>query len=335
MNHIAIDLGASKSQICVRDPQGKIIEEKHLETAKLAGYLKRRSTSRVIMETCSESWRISDAAQEAGHEVRVVPGHLVRSLGVGHRQMKSDRKDAQALSEVSTRIDLPSVHLRSRESREIQTRLKMRSQLVSSRTQLINNVRGWMRTEAIRLRTGSVPTFTKRLRAKKKEVGLPFYVERQLEQIDALTQALVSTEEELEELAQETSGIAILKSVPGVGTLTALAFMATIDQLDRFRKAHHLQSYLGLTPGERSSGNKQRSTSITKAGSSMLRYLLIQASWTLYVHRPQEPIVLWAKKIEKRRGKKIAIVALARKLAGILFAIWKTKRPYQPKLTSG
>jgi transposase len=267
-----------------------------------------------------------------GHEVRVVPGHLVRSLGVGYRQMKSDEKDARALSEVSTRIDLPSVHLRSKPSREIQMSLKMRVQLVATRTQLINSVRGWMRTQTLRLKSGATHTFPQRLREKKVE--LPTYVQRQLDQIDSLTQALENAEIELSQIAHTIDGLSFLQSIPGVGLLTSLCFVSVIDGKDRFQKAHHFQSYVGLTPGEKSSGGKQRTTSITKAGSSMLRYLLIQAAWTVYTHRSYEPMVVWAKRIEQRRGKKIAMVALARKLAGIMFAVWKTQRPYQPKLSA-
>lgn len=332
MNHIAIDLGSSKSQICVRDSQGKILEEKKVLTTQVAGYLKKQEPSRIIMETCAESWAISERASELGHEVRVVPGHLVRALGVGYRKMKSDEKDARALSEVSTRIDVPGVYLRSRQAKEVQTRLKMRAQLVSTRTQLINSVRGWMRTQTLRLKSGSTHTFTDRLRTKQKD--LPEYLLRQLDQIDALTKGLESTEAELSLLAERIEGMDLLRTIPGIGLMTSLCFVSVIDDKDRFRKAHHFQSYIGLTPGERSSGQIQRTTSITKAGSSMLRYFLIQAAWTLYTHRKHEPMVVWAKEIEKRRGKKIAIVALARKLAGILFAVWKTQRPYQAKLSA-
>ena len=332
MNHIAIDLGGSKSQVCIRNGTGEILEEKQVKTIQLSGYLAQQERSRVVMETCAESWAIGDAAKLAGHELRSVPGHLVRTLGVGRRQIKNDQKDAQVLSEVSTRIDLPSVHLRSVFAREIQTKLRMRSCLVSSRTSLINNVRGWMRTQALRIRTGASPSFPERVRSQG--IDLPSHVIRQLEQIQALNQAIVAADQELGDLAQPISGIEQLRSIPGVGTLTALAFLSTLDEVNRFGNAHRFQSYVGLTPGEHSSSGKIRKTSITKAGSSLFRHYLVQAAWALYLHRPNEPMVQWMKGIEKRRGKKIAIVALARKLAGILFAVWKTKRPYQARLTS-
>ena len=330
MNHIAIDLGSSKSQVCVRNSVGEILSEDKIDTAKLKSYLKKQPPSTVIMETCSESWTVGDFAKQSGHTVKVVPTYLVRSLGVGNRGIKNDRKDAQALSEVSTRINLPSVHIRSALSRDLQVQLKLRSQLVSNRTQLINSVRGWMRTQAIRIKTGASDTFPIRLRTKK---DLPIYIEQQLDQIISLNEGIEKANQRLIEQAQNNPHVMLLQSIPGIGVLTSLAFLSVVDTIERFQHAHQLQSYLGLTPGEKSSGKKQRTTSITKAGSSMLRTLLVQTAWTIYVHRPKEPMVMWAKQIEARRGKKIAAVALARKLAGICYAVWKTQTPYQAKQT--
>src|SRR6202022_3580330 len=111
---------------------------------------------RVVLETCSEAFAIADAAREEGHEVRVVPATLVRSLGVGARGIKTDRRDARALSEVSCRINLPSVHVPSVESRERKALCGMRECLVEARTKLINSVRGWARGQLRGIRTGGV-----------------------------------------------------------------------------------------------------------------------------------------------------------------------------------
>src|SRR6185295_7824326 len=116
MRHIAIDLGSRKSQTCVRDSTGQIVEEGALATSRLKEWLKEGELGRVIVETCAESFGIAMEAKRIGHEVKIVPATLVRQLGVGERRLKSDKKDARKLSEVSTRIDLPSVHLPSEES---------------------------------------------------------------------------------------------------------------------------------------------------------------------------------------------------------------------------
>src|SRR6266481_3454020 len=118
MEHVAIDLGGRKSQICIRGADGTVVEEQLVVNEVLRELLVRRPKSRVVMETCAEAFAIADAALSAGHEVRVVPATLVKSLGVGARRTKTDRRDARTLSEVSCRIDLPSVHIPSARSRE-------------------------------------------------------------------------------------------------------------------------------------------------------------------------------------------------------------------------
>jgi len=123
----------------------------------LPAFLAARPRSRVVVETCSEAFGIADAALQAGHEVRIVPSTLVRSLGVGARWLKTDRRDAQVLSEVSCRIDWPSVHVPTAQARQRKTLCGMREALVSARTKLVNTVRGWLRAEAQRPRSGEAP----------------------------------------------------------------------------------------------------------------------------------------------------------------------------------
>ena len=130
MEHLAIDLGGRESQICVRKQSQEVIEERRLPTTSLKKYLQARPRSRVILETCAESFHIADQALELGHEVPVVPATLVRSLGVGARGIKTDQRDARVLSEVSCRVDLPSVHIPSTESRELKAVNGLREVLV-------------------------------------------------------------------------------------------------------------------------------------------------------------------------------------------------------------
>jgi transposase len=127
MDHVAIDLGSRKSQICVRNAEGQIVEEKRWETWELKRYLAERPKSRVVVETCAEAFGVADAARALGHEVRVVSATLVRTLGVGARRTKTDQRDARVLSEVSCRVDLPSVHIPREQSRERKTICGMRS----------------------------------------------------------------------------------------------------------------------------------------------------------------------------------------------------------------
>jgi transposase len=334
MEHIAIDLGGKKSQICVRDAQGKIVEELRCETDWLDEYLKTKKPGRVILETCTEAFLVANQAKSAGHEVRVVPGMLVRTLGVGARKTKTDRRDAQALSEVSTRIDLPSVHIPSQRARELRAMCGARDRLLSAQTQLINFVRAWLRGEGLRIRSGATETYAKRVRELGK---LPSYIERELNVLDTLKEQIAAADKELKEISEKDPVCKRLMTVPGVGPLTSVRFFSTVDKIDRFDTAHKLESYLGLAPGENSSSERQRKTSITKAGPSAMRWVLVQAAWVARTkcNYPEAlPLKCWAEEIKKRRGSCIATVAMARKLAGILFAIWRDGTVYQPKLAA-
>jgi transposase len=311
---------------------GSIVKEARVWTRSLPKLLETMEPSRVILETSAEAFLIADVALAHGHEVRVVPATLVKQLGVGARGIKTDRRDAQALSEVSCRIDLPSVHVTSQLAREFKSMCGSREILVKTRTMLINNVRGWTRTQLIRIRTGSTPTFQQRVReyAQTNQIPVPEHIERQLALLDALKVQIKAADQQLTKLAGEHPVCRKLMTVPGVGPVTAVRFVAALDDVTRFRNAHAVQSYLGLTPGENSSSDRKQQTGITKAGAMEVRRALVQAAWAAFRKAPKEPMVGWATQIAARRGVFIAIVALARKLAGILFAMWRDGTTYRP-----
>src|SRR5262245_42777824 len=186
MNHVAIDLGGRESQICIRGPDGAILEEGRHATRLLGKIMAQWPPSRVILETSAEAFRVADSAKAAGHEVRVVPATLAKTLGVGARRIKTDRRDAQALSEVSCRIDLPSVHIATPASRELKAACGAREELIECRTKLINNVRGWLRGQLWRIRSGATSSFPERVRAHAASLAteLPDHVTRNLAVIE-------------------------------------------------------------------------------------------------------------------------------------------------------
>lgn len=332
MHHIAIDIGGRESQICVLSSVGELKLEKRLPTTKLKRFFAEIEPSRVILETCAEAFALAGQAKDAGHDVRIVPATLVRSLGVGQRGIKTDQRDARCLAEASVRMELGSVHVPSQLSRELKTASGMREGMVASRTGLINSVRGWLRGELLSLRRCDTSVFAERIReyCSANEIELPTYVARQLNAIEQLTAEIKRAEAELSDLANHSEECQLLMSIPGVGPLTAIRFLAGIDHVPRFPDAHRLESYFGLTPGESSSSDSKHRTSLTKAGSKRVRWLLVQAAWSAFRTRPNDPMVLWSKQIMKRRGTKIAIVALSRKLAGIMFAVLRDGTRYDP-----
>lgn len=209
----------------------------------------------------------------------------------------------------------------------------MREQLLGARTQLINCVRGWLRARAIRVKTGATSSFAKRVRQSQRDI--PDFVDRLLETIEHLSGQIKAADKDLEDIVKDDEVIQRLMTVPGVGPVTAIRFTAALDDVTRFPNAHAVQSYLGLVPGERQSSDRRHRLGITKAGSSAARRTLVQAAWSARRAASVHSMGLWALEVEKRRGKFVAVVALARKLAGILYALWRDGSTYVPSRAAG
>jgi transposase len=334
VEHIAIDLGGRESQICVRNDAGEILEERRHPTTRLGLFLaKREPGGRVLLETSSEAFAVAELARDCGHEVRVVPTSLVRALGVGERKMKNDQRDARKLSEMDCRMEVPSVHIPSAERRDQQARVTARQGLVEARTKLINVVRSYFRTTATAQVKATSKTLAKNARKQlsHRRDGIPDYIESILCVLDSLNEQIAKADEALQALAAADPVCKRLQTMPGVGPITSICFATAIDTVDRFESASRLTSYLGLTPGEDTTGFKTKRTNMTKAGSSRTRWVLVQAAWSMVRCRPNDPLTLWYRGVAGRRGAKIAIVALARKMAGILYAMWRDEQSYDPQ----
>ncbi len=312
------------------------MQEARIKTAQLERFLSKQPPSRVIVESASGAFRIAELAQSFGHDVRVVPATLARQLGVGQRGLKTDIRDARVLSEVSSRVELCGVHIPSAVSQERKALCSSREGLVKSRTQLINCVRGHLRGQGIVLRAMATERFADRVREQLlcHCQGLPLYMDALLQSIQTLSEQIAVLDREVTEIAKADPVCQRLMTVPGVGPVTALRFYSAVDEVSRFANAADVGAYFGLTPGEHSSGEKKRRTHISKAGSAAVRRTLVQAAWCAIRTRPDEPMVQWALRIAERRGNPIAVVALARKLAGILYALCKSSQDYDPKHAS-
>jgi transposase len=332
MDHIGIDLGSRDSQVCVRNSEGAITEEVRRPTAELSRWLATRAPARVVLETCTEAFRLAGVARRHGHDVRVVAATLVRALGVGQRGLKNDERDARTLSEASCRIDLPSVHIPTVVSQEVKAICVSREALVRMRTLLVNRVRSYLRSRVgprLRATPDTLPAKVRRALLDDPE-GLPAHLERVLVVLETLREQIVQADTELKVLARADVRMRRLMTVPGVGPVTAARFVAALDDVDRFPNAASVASYLGLIPGENTTGFRTKRTRLTRAGAPQVRWALGQAAWSLYLHRPQDPMVQWAKQVAARRGAQVAIMALARKLAHVLYALWKHGTTYDP-----
>jgi transposase len=183
-----------------------------------------------------------------------------------------------------------------------------------------------LRREGLRVRSGEAEKFLERL----AEVDMPALLRQELEPVlrvmDFLGKHIAQADRQMAVLARGDGEIRRLCTAPGVGPVTATSLVATLDTADRFRGAHQVEAYLGLVPSEKSSGEKQYKGRITKTGNSRTRWLLVEAAWVLLVRAKSvqaQPLQAWALRIAARRGRRVAVVALARRLAGILYAMMR------------
>lgn len=337
MQSIGLDLGSKESQICV-SVRGTVRSERAIATRSLKDWLAGQPPSRVIMESCAESRTVASWARAAGHETYVVPATIARQVGVGARGLKNDERDARALAHYGCAIEQPATsHLKSSEAYELHNLLGTRRMLVQQRADLVRRVKSALRERVMPrvARFHESPEFTQKLRDLFAEHpdGLPLGLAIELEQIGLLSKQIEALNEELERIAHQRPEVVLLMTAPGVGPVVALTFASLIDDPKRFANARALGNYLGLTPGEATTGFKERKTSVTKAGSSTMRALLVQAAWGVWRTKAKTPLGEWVHRLAERRGKKVAIVALARRLATILWAMWRDQKSFDASKT--
>jgi transposase len=246
------------------------------------------------------------------------------------RKVKTDRRDARALAEACLLGAYRPAHRLSDAQRHVRARLTVRDTLVRTRTRYISLTRALLRQHGWPVPTGSAEAFPRRVMALPLPGRLRSEVAPLLAVMRHLQQQLAYSDERITAVTQTDGRVRRLRSVPNIGPVTAAAFVAALDDVQRFRRAHEVEAYLGLVPRELSSGETQRRGRITKAGSSRVRWLLIQAAVSmLRLHDPRTAWLReWAGRIAARRGKGIAVVALARRLAGILFALLRDETVY-------
>jgi transposase len=229
-------------------------------------------------------------------------------------------------------MELPSVHIPSVIAQEVKAVCVSREALIKARTQLIGRVRSYVCGRLGRVLRATPESLPKRVRAALLDdpAGLPMHVERTLIVLETIRTQVADADDELRLLAQADAPMSRLMSVPGVGPVTAARFVAAVDDVTRFPTAASLAWYLGLVPGENTTGFRTKRTRLTRAGAPQVRWVLGQAAWSIYIRRKQDPMAVWAKQIAARRGPQVAIVALARKLAHVLYAMWKHEATYDP-----
>ena len=337
MTTAGLDLGDRYSYLCLIDSQsGEVIEEGRLRTTSEA--FRRRFASerplRIAIEAGTHSPWVSRLLEECGHEVLVANARKLRLIYANRR--KTDEVDAEnlaRLARVDPKLLYPLKH-RNEDSQAHMAIIRSRQALVACRTQLVNHVRGAVKSFGARLPKCPARSFHKRVSEHIPEALRPA-LEPILEQIGSLTERIHEYERRLETVSEahypETQ---LLRQVEGIGPITALTFVLTLEDPYRFEKSRSVGAYLGLVPATDRSGDRDPQKRISKEGDEMLRRLLVSgAHYVLGPFGSDSDLRRHGEKIASRGGKnakKRAVVAVARKLAVLLHSLWVSAEVYDP-----
>jgi len=332
-----LDLGDKYSYLCLIDQQsGEIMEEGRLCTTSEA--LRRRFASerplRIAIETGTHSPWVSRLLEECGHEVLVANARKLRLIY--SNKQKTDEVDAENLARLA-RLDprlLYPVKHRGEDSQAHLALIRSRQALVGCRTQLVNHVRGAVKSFGARLPGCPARSFHKRASEHIPEALLPA-LGPILEQIGSLTERIHQYDRQLETVSEEHyPETELLRQVEGIGPLTALTFVLTLEDPYRFEKSRSVGAYLGLVPATDRSGDRDPQKHISKEGDEMLRKLLVgSAHYVVGPFGQDSDLRRHGEKIAARGGKnakKRAAVAVARKLCVLLHRLWVSAEVYDP-----
>jgi transposase len=333
---VGVDLGDQWSQYCILGLEGETLAEGQLRTTKqdVSEFFEALNAARVVLEVGTHSAWVREVIHSYGHEVLVANPRLME--GWKRRKRKNDRIDANKLARLG-RVDPQSLHPmqhRSAEVRQDLVMLRARDALVAARTELINATRGLVKSMGTRLPKCSSPSF-----AQKVEEAIPVEIREALLPLVRMTAALSDCikgyDEKIEKLASEKYGhTALLRQVKGVGPITALAYVLTLENPERFVKSRDVGPYLGLVPKQEDSGESQPQLGISKAGDTMVRRLLVgSAQYILGPFGPDTDLRRYGLRLCERGGrnaKKRAAIAVARKLAVLLHRLWASGEAYEP-----
>jgi transposase len=332
MEYGAIDLHARYSQIRIIDEEGRVVREQRVVTTaeRLVAVFGGRSRLRIVLETGTESEWVAHALEGAGHEVIVADPNYAPMYGEIRRKVKTDRRDVAALAEANRRGWYRATHRVSAPQRHLRQILRSRRQLVAMRSGTISLVRALLRQAGYRLASGSAARVPVRL----AQLGVPEQLATTLgplrRMVDALTREIATVDARLDTAAQADPVVQRLQSVPGVGPVVALTFRAFVDDVTRFHTAAQVSAAIGLVPREDSSAERRHRGHITKAGPRELRSLLVQGAWACWRSHRSASLRAWVDRLAARRGRRIAVVALARRLSRILFALWRDGSVFDP-----
>lgn len=335
--YCGIDLGSKSTEICVIQGNRQVVTEMEVATSRagIGKALKRYRKVTCIVEASPLAEWVCLEVEKLGHKITIVCPRKAKAALSGHSRKKTDKRDARALAELCRSGWYEAVHRKSDEAREMRSFMTARKQLVECSTALASSIRGILRAHGVKLdkETEQEGFAEKVQRAMKK---LSRLAQRGIvELLKAYTQLYEQQRKLYKELNKEAKSddvTQLLMTIPAVGPATAAAFVATIDDPSRFEDGSKVAAYLGLTPSVYQSGETEYRGRITKTGDKMLRWLLVEAAHILLTRSSSRcDLKRWGLRIEQHKGVGKARVAVARRLACIMWKMWKDHQTFNPE----
>ena len=331
MDSIGIDLHKRESQLCTITADGELLEQRITTSReRFTAVLGVRPPARILLEASTESEWVATHLESLGHTVIVADPGFAAMYATRSKRVKTDKRDARTLCDALQLGAYRAVHRASDAQRQLRAQLAVRDALVRTRTRYVALIKAAVRREGLRLPSGEAEQTVAKLAA----LPLPAHVHAALAPLVAvwgpLQAEITAADARLTALARQHPVVTQLCTMPSIGPVTAIAFVAALDDVARFMSAHQVQAYLGLVPSEYSSGDQRARGRITKRGDARMRWLLVETAWRILCSPNPALAALksWALAIAARRGRRIATVALARRVAGILYAMWRDDAPY-------
>jgi transposase len=333
--YAGLDVSMKTTFICIVNEKGKVIKELEAVSSpeSIDSFISGTGLKieKIGLESGCLTHYLKKGLQQRGYEVIGMESHRMAAI-LATIINKTDKNDARGIAEALRVGHYKECIHRSDEAVEIRTILHGRRTAVEGRTHTITSIKGHLKVYGIKLGKGSGKSFR-----EKVEVAISTLNPRVQQVIKSLLNILDTLEEEIKELDQVVKEIGkkdekvkLLQTIDGVGPITALAFVAEVDDPKRFEDSKDVAAYIGLTPTQYSSGEIQRQGGISKKGSKHTRCLLVEAATTLLTRcQVWSKIKAWGLKLMRKIGKKKAIIAVARKLAVTMHRMLITQKPFE------
>jgi len=331
---IGLDLAKNVFQVHGITKDDEVGFNRPLRRAQLLPFFSKLEPCLIGMEACSSAHHWGRELTELGHEVRLIPPIYVKPYV---KRGKSDAIDAEAICEAVTRPTMRFVAVKTVEQQSFLSLHRARDLLVRQRTQLINGLRGMVAEFGVYIAKGlaRIIDFAENILAGEV-LDLPDIanevIHNMCEHLMALHARIRWYENRLKQVAKEDARVRLLRTIPGVGAVTASAIIASIGDGHQFENGRAFAAWLGLTPSNKSSGGKEKLGRITKMGDQYLRSLLVVGMTSLVRQTKSHPerASKWLTSLLERKPARVATVAMANKTARIVWAVLTRNEPYTP-----